>query len=450
MPTSEVRAGVDIGGTFTDLAIVQNGSLRVHKVSSTPARPQDGLLSGLADIVPAGAALDLVHGSTVATNAFLERKGARTAYLGTAGFEEAPFLRRQNRPSLYDLSPHASPPILARADVRPVPERLAADGTILRPLSRATARRIAKEIATAGYRSAAVCLLFSFRSSCHEDILATALEEAGVEAHRSSEVLPRPGEFERASATLLNAYLSPLVRAYLSDLVERLAPRSFSMMKSSGGRLSAQVASRMGLHTILSGPAGGVVGAMEAAAGYDARVRLITFDMGGTSTDVSLVDGRPRLARDYAIEGWPVGVPVLDIHTIGAGGGSLARAHPQRLPEPLRRAHAALRREPHAPAQEALHRDLAQRHVRVGHGELLAAPVARRPRVRARRARPDAQRTAAIRACDRPAAGSDGVDVQHRDAHRPALDLVAAREPRPPVHQAHVRGRPAHVERQQP
>ena len=335
MPTSEidfghvcagdVRAAVDIGGTFTDLAIVQNGSLRVHKVSSTPARPQDGLLSGLADIVPAGAALDLVHGSTVATNAFLERKGARTAYLGTAGFEETPFLRRQNRPSLYDLSPHASPPILARADVRPVPERLAADGTTLRPLSRAAARRIAKEIATAGYRSAAVCLLFSFRSSCHEDILATALEEAGVEAHRSSEVLPRPGEFERASATLLNAYLSPLVRAYLTDLVERLAPRSFSMMKSSGGRLSAQVASRMGLHTILSGPAGGVVGAMEAASGYDARVRLITFDMGGTSTDVSLVDGRPRLARDYAIEGWPVGVPVLDIHTIGAGGGSLAR-----------------------------------------------------------------------------------------------------------------------------
>lgn len=322
MPTSAVRAGVDIGGTFTDLAIVQNGVLRVHKVSSTPARPQDGLLSGLADLVPAGEAIDLVHGSTVATNAFLERKGARTAYLGTAGFEETPFLRRQNRRSLYDLAPQEPPPVIGRKDVRAVTERLAADGTVLRALSRAAARRIAQEVATAGYRSAAVCLLFSFRSPCHEDILASELEAAGVEAHRSSEVLPRPGEFERASATLLNAYLSPLVRAYLTDLVERLRPRTFSMMKSSGGRLSAAAASRMGLHTILSGPAGGVVGAMQAAAPQD---RLLTFDMGGTSTDVALVDGRPRLARDYMIEGWPVGVPVLDIHTIGAGGGSLAR-----------------------------------------------------------------------------------------------------------------------------
>jgi N-methylhydantoinase A len=316
------RLGVDIGGTFTDLALLDGASLRIHKVPSTPECPQRAVVDGAAELAP-GHGLDVVHGSTVATNAFLERKGARTAFLATAGFEDIPFLGRQSRPALYALGCAPPRPVIAAGDVFGVAERVTAAGERLAALREAAARRIARRVASAGHRSAAICLLFSFLAPDHERLLGRLLAEAGVEAHLSSDVLPRAGEFERASATILNAYLSPLVRRYLEDLERRLAPRSFAVMRSSGGCLSAATAARMGLASILSGPAGGVVGAIQAG-GVRGRPRLITFDMGGTSTDVSLVDGRPQLSRDYRIDGWPLGIPVLDIRTIGAGGGSLA------------------------------------------------------------------------------------------------------------------------------
>jgi N-methylhydantoinase A len=317
----ELRFGIDIGGTFTDFALLDSGKLSVFKVPSTPRRPQDAVFTGLECLAGRRTDLSIIHGSTVATNAFLERRGARTVFLGTKGFEEIPYLARQSRPALYDLKPVKPPAVLGPTDRMGVPERVGPDGAIRKRLTRTAAQKLASAVAAGGYESAAVCLLFSYLASGHEQMLVEALREKGVEAYGSAEVLARAGEFERASATILNAYLSPLVRTYLTDLVERLAPQSFAFMKSSGGCLSAAAAGRMGLHTLLSGPAGGLTGALQAAG----EPSLITFDMGGTSTDVALVEGKPQLDRDYTIDGWPVGVPMLDIRTIGAGGGSIAR-----------------------------------------------------------------------------------------------------------------------------
>ncbi|HLZ71577.1 MAG TPA: hydantoinase/oxoprolinase family protein [Dehalococcoidia bacterium] len=317
--------GVDVGGTFTDFYLWRDGELRVFKRPSTPKDPAQAVLAGLAE---AGFAPDeIVHGSTVATNALLERRGARTALITTAGFRDAIVIGRQARAQMYALEPTRPEPLVP-AELRfEAGERVAADGSVLVPLDEDEAARLARQIADSGAESVAICLLFSFLRPDHERRLAQALRGRGLLVSASVEVLPEYREYERMSTTTVNAYLSPVMARYLDTLKADLARRGagrLRVMQSDGGSLAAETAGRLAVRTVLSGPAGGVAGAFAAglAAGAD---RLITFDMGGTSTDVALCPGRILYRTDLTIDGLPLHTPSVDLHTVGAGGGSVAR-----------------------------------------------------------------------------------------------------------------------------
>jgi N-methylhydantoinase A/oxoprolinase/acetone carboxylase beta subunit len=317
-----VRIGIDTGGTFTDFVILRDdGSIESFKLRSNPKSPARVILDGLRRI-GAPARTEIVHGSTVATNALLERKGARTAFVTTRGFTDLVLIGRQNRTELYNLTPplkrHLAPPSLCFG----VSERAYFDGSIgQRPTGRELAE-LKTRLRRAGVESVAVCFLHSYENSENEQAAARAL--AGDHyLCCSHEVSPEFREYERASTTLINAYVGPLMDAYLSEL-DRATRHRLSILQSNGGSITAAEARRHAVRTILSGPAGGVVGA-GAAAGWSGFERALTFDMGGTSTDVSLWEGQLRLAMDASVEGMPVRVPMLDIHTVGAGGGSIAR-----------------------------------------------------------------------------------------------------------------------------
>jgi N-methylhydantoinase A len=338
------RVGVDVGGTFTDYVYVRDGRLTIHKRLTTPEDVAGGLLAGLEEM-GAAAASEIVHGSTVATNALLERKGARTALVTTKGFADVLEIGRQNRPELYALTGRRPPPLVP-AELRfEVDERMDATGAVLRPLDPASLHAAVEAIRRAGAESVAVVLLFSFLNPAHERAVGAALEQLGIPVSLSCEVLPEYREYERTSTLVANAYVAPLVSRYLRRLADGLASfgapasertlagqrtgsaqprRSLRIIQSNGGSISAAVAAALPVRTVLSGPAGGVVGAFHVArlAGF---TRVITFDMGGTSTDVSLCDGAPQHTTEFAIGGMPVRVPVIDIHTVGAGGGSIAR-----------------------------------------------------------------------------------------------------------------------------
>lgn len=320
--------GIDTGGTFTDLVVEIDGSLHVHKEPSTPANPADAVIRGLRALV-GDAAVEIVHGSTVATNATLERKGARTVLVTTAGFEDLLRIGRQTRPALYDLDVVREPPLVPRELTLGVLERIGPAGEAIIPLDETSPSLAAavKRIRGLAPDSVAVCLLHSYAAPRHEQIVVAALEQLGVFVCASHDVLPEFREFERCSTTVLNAYVGPVMQAYLRDIEARSGARRIRVMQSNGGALSVHDAGRHAVHTILSGPAGGVVGAVTAAtrAGFD---HAITFDMGGTSTDVSLCPGRLLATTESAIAGLPVRVPVIDIHTVGAGGGSIAYRDP--------------------------------------------------------------------------------------------------------------------------
>jgi N-methylhydantoinase A len=321
--------GVDTGGTFTDLIYQERGprgeTWRVHKLLSTPANPAEAVLGGLAAV--SGETREprrIVHGSTVATNAILERKGVRTGLIANHGFTDVIEIGRQNRTRLYDLAyvrePHIVPPELRFG----VPGRMLSTGEVLEEFDEAAAREVAQRLAAAGVESVAVCFLFAFANPEHERRMGAILAEHGLPVSLSHEILSEFREFERTSTTLINAYVSPKMRRYIAFLLERLREGdALRIMQSNGGSISAETAMHESVRTILSGPAGGVVGALEIgrAAGFD---RLITFDMGGTSTDVSLLDGELSLTLESAISSYPVKTPMLDIHTVGAGGGSIA------------------------------------------------------------------------------------------------------------------------------
>ena len=324
-----MRIGVDSGGTFTDCVYLQDGALRVKKVFSTPRDPSRAIVGAVEELAAAGEPVEILYGTTVGTNTLLERKGARVAFVTTAGFEDTLAIGRQARPRLYDLL--ASPPApLAPSERRlGVVERIAADGSILVRLSGRELARLGKAVAAARPESIAISLLFSFANPAHERAIAGALERLGVPISASHRVLPEFREYERASTVVVNAYLAPRMAGYLGGL-ERWAKMrsrpagSVHIMQSSGGITRAGVAAREPVRTVLSGPAGGVVGA-HAVARRAGIARIISFDMGGTSTDVSLVEDAPRITGESVVAGFPVGVPMLDIHTVGAGGGSLAR-----------------------------------------------------------------------------------------------------------------------------
>jgi N-methylhydantoinase A len=327
--------GVDTGGTFTDLIYQDGDGWQVFKLLSTPDNPARAVLEGLRFIAGHGP-VQVVHGSTVATNAILERKGVRTALITNAGFEDVMAIGRQNRSRLYDLAYVKEQPLVPQELCFGVPGRMIHGGEERTPLDEGRAAEVVREILASGAESVAVCFLFGFANPAHErrmaDLLAELGGEAGPPVSLSHEILAEFREFERMSTTVINAYVSPKMHRYLSFLQDQLqAPEAegghlestLRIMQSNGGSISAATAMRESVRTILSGPAGGVVGAlaMGRLSGFD---RLITFDMGGTSTDVALLDGDLSLTTDASISGYPVRTPMLDIHTVGAGGGSIA------------------------------------------------------------------------------------------------------------------------------
>ena len=327
-----MQAGVDIGGTFTDLVLSDQGQFKIHKRLSSPHRPAEAMLKGLEAVTPGGLAAltQVAHGSTVATNAILERKGARTALIVTQGFRDILFIGRQNRPALYALHPTLPPPLIPRERCYEAPERLDYRGEVLTPLDMKALARVLEQIRRDQVDSIAVCFLFSYVNPVHEQMVKQRIVESGIVSDDwrvvlSSEALPEFREYERASTVALEAYVRPVMSRYIGQLEAELpASASLRIMKSDGGVMQARRVRQQAIHTALSGPAAGVMGAFHVAksAGYR---QIITLDMGGTSTDVSLVAGQPQPRPESEIDSLPVRVRMLDIETIGAGGGSIAR-----------------------------------------------------------------------------------------------------------------------------
>ncbi|MDH3731890.1 MAG: hydantoinase/oxoprolinase family protein [Gemmatimonadota bacterium] len=320
--------GVDTGGTFTDVVLVEGDQVRIYKVPSTPDDPSLAVLEGLAGLLDDGALADarVIHGSTVATNALLERKGARVALVTTAGFEDVIEIGRQARREIYDLAVSKPEPLVPPQRRFGARERLDERGTVITALEEAEVERVARAVAASDAESVAICLLHSYANPAHEHALVRALEDSGF-VTASYDVLPEFREYERTSTTAVNAFVGPVMSSYLGKLGERLDPGRVRIMASNGGVVSLDAASRLAVQTILSGPAGGAVGGFEIGrlAGHD---HVITFDMGGTSTDVSLCAGELSRTSEAEIGGLPIRVPVIDIHTVGAGGGSIAYRDP--------------------------------------------------------------------------------------------------------------------------
>jgi N-methylhydantoinase A len=317
--------GADIGGTFTDFILLRGGKLVAHKVLSSPDDPARSFLRGIAEL-GLGPRAEVVHGSTVATNAILERKGARTALIATRGFADVIEIGRQDRPGLYDFHPSRPPPLVP-ADLRfEASERIGAGGEVIRPLEPADVESAAARLEAGGVQSVAISFLFSFLHPEHERLARDAVARAAprVFVSLSSDVAPEHREYERTSTAVVNAYVTPVVERYLTRLEQGLAGRPLRILQSSGGSISAAAARRAAARTVLSGPAGGVVGAwsIAALAGYR---DVITFDAGGTSTDAAVCAGGWRETTEGSIAGSPILLPSIDIHTVGAGGGSIAR-----------------------------------------------------------------------------------------------------------------------------
>lgn len=319
-----MRIGVDAGGTFTDFIVLyDDGRLETFKLRSNPRAPAQVILAGIERAAGKTKA-EVVHGSTVATNALLERKGAKTAFVTTEGFEDLIEIGRQNRAELYNLMPAPRRLLVAREMCFGVKERVYFDGSVARKASAAEWKRVASRLKKSGAKSVAVCFLHAYQNPANEKAAAKALANAGVYLCTSHEISPEIREYERGSTTVVNAYVGPLMESYLGELERSPQGRRIAIMQSNGGFLSARDARKHAVRTVLSGPAGGLVGALETAraSGF---TRVLGFDMGGTSTDVSLVDGVARHTTEASVDGYPIRVPMLDIHTVGAGGGSIAR-----------------------------------------------------------------------------------------------------------------------------
>jgi N-methylhydantoinase A len=353
MPTrTPLRIAIDSGGTFTDCVWLQDSTLQILKVFSTPADPAQAIADAVNRIAKDAQNIVVLHGTTVGTNTLLQRKGARVAFVTTKGFEDSIEIGRQQRPKLYDFF-FEKDPALSPAELRfGVDERISAEGTVLRAPAPQSLQALAARIAALKPQAIALSLLFSFANPENEKAVVAALAALNLPLSVSHQILPEFREYERASTVLVNAYLQPVMQSYLGKLRELLshvsptlstpqqaniglaggpakarkdgAPARIFVMQSSGGITALQTAAEQPVRTVLSGPAGGIVGAAAVAkrSGFD---RIITFDMGGTSSDVALIDGQPTTTNEADVAGLPVRVPVLDIHTVGAGGGSLAR-----------------------------------------------------------------------------------------------------------------------------
>jgi N-methylhydantoinase A len=318
-----IRVGIDTGGTFTDFVFMSPAKMWVYKVLSTPHNPGEAILRGLRDTAVIDEALDIIHGSTVATNALLERKGARLAFLTTAGFEDLLEIGRQTRAELYNIMVEKRNPLIPRKLCFGVRERTLFDGKKASDVGLPEVDRIVQKLRKSKVESVAICFLHSYANPANEERVYKRLKPLGFSLSVSNRVLREYREFERASTTAINAYVAPLLERYLSRLEKELRPNLVRIMQSNGGCVSARSAKENPVCTILSGPAGGVVGAKEVAAAAGFR-KIISFDMGGTSTDVSLCDGDIATTTDSTISDLPLRMPIIDIHTVGSGGGSIA------------------------------------------------------------------------------------------------------------------------------
>lgn len=318
-----VVVGIDTGGTFTDLVAIVGGEPRVHKLASTPHDPAAAVIAGLAELLGGAPAEIVTYSSTVATNALLEGKGARVALFTDAGFEDLIEIGRQNRADLYALAPRRPAPLVARARRFGVAGRTLYDGSIQRPLAEADLARIRRLAEGSRAEAFAVCMLHAYANPASENLLASVLEPLGRPLSVSHRILAEYREYERLSTAVVNAYVAPRMVAHLARLESGVAARTLRVMQSDGNAIGPRLARAEPVRTILSGPAAGVVGAaaLARAIGLD---KFITFDMGGTSTDVALADGAARVRTLSYPNGYAVRAPVIDIHTVGAGGGSIA------------------------------------------------------------------------------------------------------------------------------
>jgi N-methylhydantoinase A len=327
-PTT-LRIAIDTGGTFTDCVWIDRGRVRLLKVFSTPANPAQAIAEAIQEIAPS-ASVTLLHGTTVGTNAILQRKGARVALVTTKGFEDAIEIGRQARPKLYDLFFEKVAPLVPASLRFGIAERTDSAGKILDQPTSEELEGLAENIRAQHPEAIAISLLFSFANPTNELAVEKTLQALNIPLSISHKILPEFREYERTSTVVINAYLQPAMQRYLESLDQRLAtpaasnPHRIFVMQSSGGITTLATAARQPVRTVLSGPAGGVVGA-SATARLSGLRQIVSFDMGGTSTDVALVDGEAKASSQSEIAGLPVGVPMLDIHTVGAGGGSLAR-----------------------------------------------------------------------------------------------------------------------------
>ena len=314
--------GVDTGGTFTDFVYIDESGVRIHKVLSTPSAPEKAILQGIADLGVDDKSLRIVHGSTVATNAVLEKKGVRCCFVTNHGLADMLTIGRQARRELYNLNPAIDEPPVPSNLCLETGGRVSARGELIEPLTEEQVAQLVAAINELAPESVAINLLFSFLNDEAEKRLEEAVP-AGIFVSRSSTVLAEYKEYERGMATWLNAYVGPLVMGYLERLTQSVKASSVSVMQSSGGTIAAEQAGEQAVRMLLSGPAGGLMAALHTGklAGFE---RLLTLDMGGTSTDVALLDGAVSLTNEGKVEGYPVAVPMVDMHTIGAGGGSIA------------------------------------------------------------------------------------------------------------------------------
>jgi N-methylhydantoinase A len=315
--------GIDTGGTFTDIVFRIGRRVGVLKTMSTPDDPSQAVLAAIAELFPRTRAKRITYGTTVATNAMLERRGAKTALLTTEGFEDVLEIGRQARPDLYALEPEKMEPLVPRQLRLGVRERTLHDGRIELHLSEAETARLRRRVERFGVEAIAIVLLHGHVNATHERRLARGLRGLGLPVTSSAELSPLPGEYERTSTTVANAYVRPVVERHLRSLARRARTDALFVMQSNGGAIDADVACAEPVRTMLSGPAGGVTAAAERA-GRAGFTRIVTLDMGGTSTDVALVDSTPRRRTTTEVGGVPIRTPSLEIHTVGAGGGSIA------------------------------------------------------------------------------------------------------------------------------
>ena len=314
--------GIDTGGTFTDFILYKDGCLVTHKVLSTPKAPEQAILQGVKDLQLDAKDLMIVHGSTVATNALLEGKGVTTAYITNFGLSDVLSIGRQTRGELYNLQPVKQPPPVAKKYCLETGGRLSATAEIIEPLTRSQLDELALQIKNLAPDAVAINLLFSYLDDEAEKRIASIIPDS-VFVSRSSTVLAEYKEYERGIATWLNSYVGPLVQDYLKRLQLALPNARIAVMQSAGGTIAAKLAGQQAVHMLLSGPAGGLAAA-KFMGDITSQHRLLTFDMGGTSTDVAMIDGELQLTSEGEIAGYPVAIPMVDMHTIGAGGGSIA------------------------------------------------------------------------------------------------------------------------------